>query len=542
MAGVGFYFLSAANENEKTVKSKIENVTVFLNGAEVTRTASVSLNAGINTIVFSNLSKKVDEASIQASSSANARILNTDYQTVYVTTGKQDSAKIQKLNDSIEVANKEIRRIGYLEVTYESEKKILDLNNQIGQGNNGMSILELQKLYDVYHTKLMEINKQLFLLSENEMALNKKIGKFNADIAKLKAEVKGENVPQVKVMLMVQEPAQSEVSIKYLTGGAAWAPKYDIRVEGVSNEIEIDYMAHVMNQSGEDWEKTNLILSTAEPYESHEIPALKPWTLNNYSSDTYEGRLNEYGPKQISKNEANQKAGNIGLVEGVDYEEIYVPDMNLEFKIAEKYTVPADNKPYLIDVAKYNLKSSFEYFTIPKIDNDAFLLAQITGWEKLNLIEGQTNIYFKGTYIGHSYVKPQYANDTVDISLGRDNKIIMNRIKVEDKSSSPKIIGNSRKEMFTYKITVRNTNKSTVTVTVQDQLPVSQDKDIEVSVVDIDKAQMDTLSGSLKWKLNLKAGEAKELTVSFSVKYPKDKRIRITSDHRIQSRRIRAKF
>ncbi len=140
---------------------------------------------------------------------------------------------------------------------------------------------------------------------------------------------------------------------------------------------------------------------------------------------------------------------------------------------------------------------------MPKLDNDAFLLARITDWEKLNLLPANANIFFEGTYVGQSFVDTRNTRDTLSFSMGRDKKIIINRQKVKD-FSTRKTIGNSRKEIFTYDITIRNTKKDAVSLIMLDQYPITTDKDIEIELLEKSNAAVDAEKGQVQWRMDLK--------------------------------------
>jgi uncharacterized protein (TIGR02231 family) len=224
----------------------------------------------------------------------------------------------------------------------------------------------------------------------------------------------------------------------------------------------------------------------------------------------------------------------LDIVNGVKYVETSDYGINNIYKTANTYYIPSDSKAYFIDLDKYKLPVTYRYYSVPKVDADAFLIAQITDWEKYNLIEGQTKVWFNGTFVGNSYIKPQLALDTLDISLGRDSKIFVNKVKIKD-NDSEKLIGTNKKQSFKYKITVKNTNSTDVRFTLKDQLPVAQNDDIKVEQIDISNAELDNDLGSLKWKFNLKPGESREFIVAFSVKFPKNKSLKIRQGRSVAS-------
>lgn len=536
----------AAN-NEKDIKSEITEVSVFLNGAMVTRSANSNIPAGYTMLLFKGVSSKVAKQTIKADISNNVKVLSVEYLSKAITKGKQDSLKIKLLKDSINNISKELRKIDYQKAVFEAEKQAIEQNNILIKGNTNamMQVAELQKLSDLYRIRYAEIGKQLYLLNESKFALENKKKNTEQTIDTLKSVSKTTTTYLIQVFVKSNEAVTANIKLSYVAGGLAWAPKYDIRVEGVDNKINIDYLANIINESGEDWNNVKVKLSTADPLQSANLPTLKPWTLNHnqgYNTNGInEGRLNDYSPKKLGLSEAQQNSGGIELAKGVTYEEVEVPAIAIEFDIKDLQTIPSDGKPYLLDVTTYNLSASFEYFAVPKVDKAAFLLAQIVGWEKLNLMEGATSIYFRGTFVGSSYIKPEYANDTLDISLGRDNKVMINRVKIEDKDDQ-KFIGNNKREKLSYRIAIRNTNATPIKLTFIDQVPVSQEGDIEVNILETTGGELDNLSGQLKYDVSLAAAEAKEFIISFEVKYPKNKPVKVSKNSNISNRKMRSKF
>ena len=547
-----FFYLFIANpstfatNNEKEIKSEITEVSVFLNGAMITRSASTTIPAGYTMLLFKGVSSKISKQTIKADISHQVKVLSVEYLSKSITKGKQDSLKIKVLRDSINNILKDLRKIDYQKEVYEAEKQAIEQNNVLikGSTNAMMQVAELQKLSDLYRLRFTEIGKQLYLLNENKLNLENKKKLTEQSIDTLKSVTKTSTTYVIQVFVKSTEAVSANIKLSYVAGGLAWAPKYDIRVEGVDNKINIDYLANIINESGEDWNNVKVKLSTADPLQSANLPSLKPWTLNHsqaYSNGINEGRLNDYSPKKLALSEAQQNSGGIELPKGVSFEEVEVPAIAIEFDIKDLQTIPSDGKPYLLDVTTYNLNATFEYYAVPKVDKAAFLLAQIVGWEKLNLMEGATSIYFRGTFVGSSYIKPEYANDTLDISLGRDNKVMINRVKVEDKDDQ-KFIGTNKREKLTYRIAIRNTNATPVKLTFIDQIPVSQEGDIEVNILETTGGELDKLSGQLKYDMSLAPAEAKEFTISFEVKYPKNKPIKVSKNSNISNRKARSKF
>lgn len=534
-------FSVAYSTDEKKVKTTIDDVIVYLNGALVHHKGTVSLPAGNSVIIVHNVSPLVYKKSIRAQLGNGVKVLATDYNIDKITSGMQDSLRLKKIADTTSIVNKENRRLRVLISSLESERKVILDNSSIGSTANNLPVAEVQKLADFYRVRLTDINLQLFkhneTLNDNQVLLQN----YDAETKRIRSVVKTETFHQIKITVNAKGPVTTSLDLRYVTGGAAWAPKYDIRAEGVDAGIVINYNAHVMNQSGEEWKDVKIVLSTADPIQSHNTPKLVPWFVSY--NNTQQRDINNNQPRRVSNAEAQQQYGEVKVLKGIEYDEIELSNIAVDFPIDGTYSIPSDSKPYLLEVANYSLSANFQYFCAPKADKDAFLRAQITGWEKLNLVQGETSIYFRGMYIGQSYINPGSASDTLSISMGRDNKVAVNRVKIEEKESI-KIIGSNKSETFTYKITVRNTNQTTIKLELEDQIPVSQTSEVEVNIITISGADLDKLSGLLKWNLELKANESKEFIVSFTVKYPKNKPVQVQqTDKQNQSKkRAAARF
>lgn len=158
---------------------------------------------------------------------------------------------------------------------------------------------------------------------------------------------------------------------------------------------------------------------------------------------------------------------------------------------------------------------------VPKLDPDVFLVAKVIGWDEYNFLEGEANLFFEGKFIGKSVLDTRNVNDTLKLSLGRDANVLVKREKVKNLSSSH-LIGGNKKSSFTYEITIRNKKSQPITVLIEDHIPVSNTKEIDVVKVDDSKANYDEEKGLLKWKKTIAPGKTEAIKFEYYVKYPKD--------------------
>jgi len=197
---------------------------------------------------------------------------------------------------------------------------------------------------------------------------------------------------------------------------------------------------------------------------------------------------------------------------------------SVDFEIKMPYTVKSDNKSYAVDIDSYDLPAFYQYYSVPKVDKTAFLTANITDWEKYNLLEGEANIFFEGTFVGKSLLDVRYASDTLQISLGRDKNVSVTREKIKD-FTSKKFIGSKKEEARAWDIIVKNNKSQAINMVVYDQVPVSTLDEIKVEISKTSGAKQNSTTGELKWEFKLDPNKTKEFKLQYSVKYPKNRNL-----------------
>ena len=197
-----------------------------------------------------------------------------------------------------------------------------------------------------------------------------------------------------------------------------------------------------------------------------------------------------------------------------------------EFDIKQLLTLPDGGKTTTTEITRHQLAATYEYRGIPKIDKESFLVADATDWQKLNLMEGEANVYFDNSFVGKSILDPNVSSDTLHFSMGRDQSIRVQRIKVSE-SSTRRFFGSNQEQTMKWRITVKNNRQESVNITVFDQVPISRNTSIEVSMEELSDGQFDKQTGIIKWPLQLQPGEQRDLILQYKVKYPKNRRLNI---------------
>jgi hypothetical protein len=196
----------------------------------------------------------------------------------------------------------------------------------------------------------------------------------------------------------------------------------------------------------------------------------------------------------------------------------------VEIQVAEPYSIKTNGERTLVDLKTYEIPATYRYIAIPKLDKDAFLLAEMADWSQYSLLEGESNLYFEDGFVGRSILNPAALQDTLQISMGRDRSIVMQREKV-DQFSKKRSIGSNITESRGYEITLKNNKSQAVTLQVKDQIPVSVNSTITVTTGELSGGVLDPVTGIVTWEITLAPGGQQKLSLRYEVKYPKSERV-----------------
>lgn len=512
--------MGVAQQEMKTIDTKISEVTVFMSGAQVTESGSVSLREGENQIRIAGLPAQLDANSIQIEGNDAYTILGVRHQINYLT-NVQQSPRQRVLQDSLDEALFKQKEMAAIKDVLVGEKQMLEYNRTIKGENTTLIADDLKEMADFFRNRLTEISYKYLEIAEKERLNNMEIGRLQNALNSMNAKA-NTNPSEIIIALNAPRSVNSSIRVSYFVSNAGWIPVYDLRAEDINSPIAFSYRAKVYQSTGTDWKNVNLTISTGNPTVGGQIPALYPWYL--YQAQVYQevaiagsarrpDMANETPAVAYDEIQSARKSSS-------DYVTVQQNTVNTEFKIAIPYTIPSDNVQYDVTMKTETLNATYSYITVPKIDNDAFLKARISDWAQYSLLPGESNIYFKGTFVGKGYVDPAQANDTLDLSLGRDRGISVKREMLRDFCKS-NLLGNKKTTSKAYEITVQNNKKQSIELVIEDQIPVSQNGEITVAQEDISGATIDADSGKLTWKLILQPGETQKKQLRFTVTYPK---------------------
>ncbi|MBX7093224.1 MAG: mucoidy inhibitor MuiA family protein [Flavobacteriales bacterium] len=194
--------------------------------------------------------------------------------------------------------------------------------------------------------------------------------------------------------------------------------------------------------------------------------------------------------------------------------------VNAEFVIEEKYSIPSNQQSYTVQIQSILAPAQYQYYCAPRLDKDVFLTARMSDWEQYNFLEGQANVFFENTFIGNTLLDTKFLKDTLDISLGRDKGVRVERKKVKEYSKR-QFIGNDQTTSRQWDITVRNGKNKAIDIIIEDQFPLSSVSSIEVKREEKSGGSLNDQTGVVTWKIKLEPGQNNQFKLMYSVKHPK---------------------
>ena len=547
----------------------LNSVTVYKVGAELKHTAKVNLAQGNTELVINNIASNIDESSIQINAPSNMTIMSVMVTRNYKPDQQKNlsSPEYKQKEALLKATEAALQKSVNKRQAIERTLSLLSKNEVAKGEQGGVNVAELSKLTDYYLAKQIELNDQIAVLREQEAEQSKLVQEYRAQLGNMTGQESNTGGQLVLQVMSTTPVLNNSINISYISRNAGWVAAYDLKADKVSDPLRIMYKANVVQQTGLDWKKVKLVLSTGNPTVGSNAPILTAWFLrygqayqparnevavNTIQSYKYKSNASmaEVSANQLSgrpvtsvaemlENAApgvyttgSEQPGSGGDIRlrgqsslGVsEYTAVEEKELDATFDIDIPYSIASNNKPHSVSLKELTIPASYKYYAVPKLDPDAFLLAEVSGYEKLNLIPGEANIVFENTYVGKTVLNPYNTQDTLNLSMGRDKRITIKREKITGQSAS-KVLGGNKKQSFTYELTIKNSKKEAIDMMLKDQYPIGTDNNMEVELLSSDNAMINKETGILTWKLNIKPGETKKVRFTYSVKYPKEQYI-----------------
>jgi len=543
-------FLSPVWADELKMSSKLSEVTVYPQGAQVTRIVTGDIKAGEHVIVIEDLPGKVVANSVRVAgrSGEQLEIGSVDVRQIY-TAGKDRSDERQKIEDQIESLEDEIDGLGVEINNADTQRAILQqlASKAIApspQGETRSLVISAQEL-----KSLMTVTGEQFAalsnISENARISQRRLAKNVEDLRRQLEQLAPQQkmTTQVAINVASAESAPAEFRVSYQINEAGWAPHYDARLTlgdaGTDSEIEIVRRASVRQSTTEKWNNISLTLSTARPKANTQVPKLSPYILSEYQQylSKSRNRQRNQGAMEQMLAEAPQAdasrrleralvAKRPALFKKVAEE---VAGFLVEYKIAGAVDIANAGVEKNVVIGSSVFPAKIAAHSVPSIDPSAYLTAELKLESKSPWLPGQVTLSRDQVFLGKSNLPLLNPGQEFTMGFGQDDFVKVERSLITDEKGESGFISSVNVEEREYITTIANLHDFPINVVIQDQLPYATHEDIVVEIkkgsdkptqTDVDKQR-----GVLAWENVLEPKSEKTIEFGFTVTWPKEMKI-----------------
>jgi uncharacterized protein (TIGR02231 family) len=545
-------FVSGAYAADINASSRIDTVTVYPSGAEVTRIGKVRLEAGDHVILFTDLPARAIPGSIRVEGRATGPLAigSVDSRRAFVPRGDDALAATERkrVEDAIEKL-KDGKAVLLASVQAAEAQKTLignlaQLPTRPAPANGAAPQPDWVQLFGMIGDRFAEAQKTVLETQVKVREVDRQIKDLEGKLASL-APAQEERT-EVKVFVNAGAALEADMQVRYQVGGASWAPYYDARLatgtKAQAPKLQLVRRASIQQRTGESWENVALSLSTTRPGAGTAAPELQPLTID------YEPEMQALRPPapvaSMPRQAAREAAPAGGAVEQdrsvrakaapetVRAEEVAARVETQGFQaiyaIAGRVTVPATGEAKRVQIDEAQLDPALTVRTVPKRDQKAFLYAKVAMARGSPILPGQVALFRDGTFVGNGHLPLLAPGDEHELGFGVDDSVRVRHSIAEEKRAESGILTTSKTDTRNFKITVKNLHERAIPVTIIDQVPVSQNADIKVELLGKlapTKRDLDDKRGVMSWEMEVRPDEEKVVEFGYRVTWPAAKKI-----------------
>ncbi len=522
------------------LNSKITAVTVYPSQAQITRSASRELPAGEHTLVFENIPVASQTASFRSSASGpqGLALLGMNHRQEFHT--ESTNEKVAELERQIAQLNDEVKREinDRLDVFNQQKKFLLTLTKTATKTlteqveNGGIKIAEWRSAYSFVSEEVRATNDSIRIVSAELKKVNDKLQKLKSEYNQLRTS-QANSSWTVEVDVSLKKAGIVKVELQYVITGASWKPLYDARMNEEKGEVELSYLAEVAQRTGEDWSNVTLALSTATPSSGTGPGELANWVLapsvpvGFYRAlGSVSDAVEVYGEQVIDKYEVQSaRMARKAKPRSTEYEaEIATSSVSsgafsTTFNIARKESVASGKRAVRVSINSWQLQSEVDLICRPRNSQSVYRLVTLTNQDDAPLLPGGVSIFSGTDFLGNSTIQDLVTpSQKFELPFGLENTIA-----VERKIDSYKTDRNTTRVRVeqTIKITLTNNGADSASLTLEEPLPVSQDKEIKVRVKGIKPEPLASEDKKkVTWEVILAPGQEMEFIIPVRIEYP----------------------
>jgi uncharacterized protein (TIGR02231 family) len=529
--------------------SKIDTVTVYPQGAEVTRIGRVKMERGEHMILFNDLPTNAVAGSIRVEGKATGRLEIGSVDTRRVKVPSTDEAiaatERKRIEDAIEKLRDDRGQLSATVEAAETQKTLINNLTQLPTKSapaNGAAPAQPDwaQLYAMIGQHIAEAQKIILDTQIKIREVDLQIRDLEGKLTQI-APTQQERT-EVKVFVNAGAPLEADMVIRYQVTSASWTPFYDARLavgtKAQAPTLQLVRRASIQQRSGEIWDNVGLSLSTARPGAGTAAPQLGTLTVD-YEGDGI-ARPRELAPTAMTRSVG---AARVAVSEDEDQRRdravaqtmaeearatVEVQAFQAVYGIPGRATVPTTGEAKRVQIDEMPLEPALTVRTVPKRDEKAFLYAKVTIARGTPILPGPVSLFRDATFVGSGRLPLLAPGEEHELGFGVDDAVKVRHAIAEEKRSESGIITSSKTDTRNYRITAKNLHERAINLVVLDQVPVSQNADIKVELIGKTaptKQNLDDKRGVVAWEIKLEPDQEQVIEHGYRVTWPAAKKV-----------------
>jgi uncharacterized protein (TIGR02231 family) len=364
--------------------------------------------------------------------------------------------------------------------------------------------------------------------------LKRRLDKLRHDLKQLQSARPTQRY-QAKVDVLVQSEGDFTLELTYVVNRAGWQPLYDLRLleNGDGRTLELSYIAQVTQNTGQDWEGVELVVSTARPALNQQMPELHPWYLNVFapppSPMPRAQAVRAAAPAQakLMSVPAEEMADERLAFSEAEQSVATVQDSGtaVSFLVPGQTNIPSDGSPHKTTINVFNLVPKLDYLSVPKHTAAVFRRVKVTNNSPSPLMPGQANLFFDDEFIGSTRLDYAPVGEEMELLLGVEERIKVER-ELAKRDVDKALLRDLRQLRYGYKVELENLTSDEVDIEVHDHIPVARHEEIKVKLerINPNPAEHSDLN-LMEWHLTLAPGAKQTIQYDFQVQHPRSMQV-----------------
>ena len=524
--------------------SRIEAVTVYPAGAEVTRVGRLTMEGGEHVILFTDLPAQAVPGSIRVEGRATGALQIGSVDTRRVSVPRTDEAiaatERKQIEDAIERLKDERAVLQAAVEAAQAQKALVNnlaqLPTQTPSPHAAASQPDWSQLFTLIGQRVAEAQKTILEAQIKMRETDRQIADLTRKLSTLAPAP--EQRTEVKVFVNATGALDADLIIRYQVGTASWTPFYDARLATGTRDqaprLQLVRRASIQQRTGENWDDVALSLSTARPNAGSAAPDLRPMTVD-YAPDARTaaqqaaGSQGRGGPRCVRPGRRagrrRQPARGYSAAEAADERPATVEAQPFQavYAIAGRVAVPSTNEMKRVQIDDMALDPTLTVRTVPKAEAKAYLYAKLTMAAGTPVLPGQVALFRDSIFVGNGQLPLLAPGEEHELGFGVDDMIRVRHAIAEQTRGESGFVSTSKTDVRNYRITVKNMHQRPIQLRVLDQIPVSQNEAIKIELLgrtQPTRRNVDDKRGVMAWDMTLAPDEEKAVEFGYRVTWP----------------------